>query len=222
MNATHRISVLAAALAIASATQATSAAAQICNANPARQGGTVIQAIAGFPSDADRFGGEIGARVGALGLAGGYSLVNIDDVDENAHQFNARAAFEVPVGTSGASVCPTIGVEHTRFSVDLLGEEFESTLTAVPIGLGIGGAFPVGNGIELQPYVIPAFVWGRADFAADGVGIEEDEDDTGFQVRTGSYLDFGSFLFGAGYQYRKFNDSEEGEDEFSVSFGFKL
>lgn len=220
MNATHRISALAAALAIVGAAQATSAAAQVCNANPARQGGTVIQAVAGFPEGANRFGGEIGTRLGALGLAGGYSLLDIEDVEENAHQFHARAAFEVPVGTGGASVCPTVGVEHQRFSVDVLGEEFESTLTTVPIGLGLGGAFPVGNGSELQPYVIPAFVWGRADF--DAAGLEGDEDDTGFQVRTGTYLDFGSFLFGAGYQYRKFSDVDEGDDEFSVSFGFKL
>jgi len=184
----HRF-VVAAVLAVGFAMVGTPAVAQLCRGLPLVQGQTAFALTAGFPDEALTVGARAMNRVsGPLTLGVSYELTTYDsDLDwDNDHTIGALAAFELPVpalAAAGLELCPTGGVSYTT--------DGDLNILQIPLGIGVGGTFPVGDGLGLAPYAVPALYRTRASY--DGASFS----DTEFGVRAGANLLVNNLFFGA-------------------------
>jgi hypothetical protein len=203
--------------ALAAATLAGSAGAQVCASYPTVDGGFSLGGRIDFPSDLDSFGVEGSYNpVGALSVFGGLNVLSGDGDDDGEDVFFAGLAFETPriAGMMGprASACPQVRLEYADFD--------GITFLRVPVGLGLGATFATSPaGPTVSPYVIPQVVFTRLD--VDGV----DDSETEFGVRGGALVTFGMFFVGGELNFvgGDFNITGGGSDTtFGVRAGVRF
>ncbi len=103
------------------------AAGQACIGAPTGDGQFAIAGAVGFAEGGTSYGAGVTADLtGPISLFGNYSLVTIDDIDENANQFGGGIAMELSVPS--VSICPVAGASYTRWSDSSAG--VEATVTA--------------------------------------------------------------------------------------------
>lgn len=164
-----------------------------------------------FPEEAKSFGLSGRLRLdGPLSLGASYSMTSINEVDPKLHSFGFDASYELPV-TTAASVCGVAGVEHSSISE---GGQKNSNLT-VPIGVGIGKSFPVGNNAELVPYAMPHLLWNR--YSTSVGGIDFTDSTTDFGLNLGATYRLNKILLNAGVHV---NSIEGSSAVFGVGVGY--
>jgi hypothetical protein len=204
--------------ALAAATLAGSAQAQICASYPTVDGGFSLGGRIDFPEDIDAFGVEGSYNpVGPLSVFGGLNVLSGDGDDEESEDvFFAGLAFETPqiAGMMGprASACPQVRLEYGDFD--------GLTFLRVPVGLGLGATFATSPaGPTISPYVVPQVVFTR-------VSLDDlDESETEFGVRGGALLTFGMFYVGGELNFvgGDFNITGGGSDStFGVRAGVRF
>jgi hypothetical protein len=163
------------------------ASAQVCLGLP--QGTrTSAQAQIGFPSHATNFGVAGTMGIGEQLYAGAsYTLTSFDHSSiPSQNTFGVHGAYDMPGLIEGASFCPTAGVNFSKW------DEF-STI-AIPVGVGIGKTFPLGEGTTtITPYATPQLVWARTSF--DGASVS----DTNFGFDAGGTVGFSRYFAGASF-----------------------
>ncbi len=175
--------------ALAAATLAGSAQAQVCASYPTVDGGISLGGRIDFPEDLDSFGVEASYNArGPLSVFGGLNVLSGEGEDaESEDLFFAGLALETPqIGAMlgpGASACPQVRLEYGDFD--------GITYLRVPVGLGLGATIATSPaGPTISPYVIPQLVWTRVSQG------DADESETEFGVRGGALLTFGQFFVG--------------------------
>ena len=191
--------------ALAAATLAGSAQAQVCASYPTVDGGFSLGGRIDFPEDLDSFGveGSFNPR-GPLSVFGGLNVVSRDDVDDSGQDvFFAGLAFETP--QLGALLGPTVSAcPQARFEfVDLEG----ATAFNIPLGVGFGATLATSPaGPTISPYVIPQLVYTRFELDDELGGASESE--TNFGLRGGALLTFGMFFVGGELNFLAADDSD--------------
>ena len=198
----------------------TEAAAQACIGVPVRDGQIAIEGQLGIADGLKTYGVAATANLaGPLTVQGGYTLLDLDDVDENANGFHANLAYEVPV--KSLSACPVVGVSYAKWSQSFLGVDLDVSETVIPIGFGIGKTIPAGTSLGLTLYAIPQFLHIR--------GKIEASDDTGSESAEENSNEFGSvfgFRLGSSAVYAgasvMFTTIEDSDPTFGVAIGLAL
>jgi hypothetical protein len=202
---------VAATVAFAGAAQA-----QVCVGFPTLAGQFSLDAFAGFPEDADVFGVNGSYNLaGPVAVNGTVQVWSPDGDGDNEVAFGAGLAFKLmqPMpGMTGISVCPAVNLlfmslgEFEGESVDYL---------EIPIGVGIGTSFAMGDGnMALQPFVVPAIYLQRFSFAG------ESETETDFGFRGGANLSLDRFFVGATIEHIFISDGPN--PTFGVRVGFRM
>lgn len=203
--------------ALAAATMAGSAGAQVCASYPTVDGGFSLGGRIDFPDELDSFGVEGSYNpLGPLSVFGGLNVLSGDGDDESEDLFFAGLAFATPqlagMMGPGGSACPQVRVEYADFD--------GLTYLRVPVGLGLGATIATSpSGPTISPYVIPQLVFTR--LSADG----DDESETEFGVRGGALVTFGMFFVGGELNFvgGDFNITGGGSDTtFGVRAGVRF
>ncbi|HEY0151833.1 MAG TPA: hypothetical protein VGB92_07545 [Longimicrobium sp.] len=202
--------------ALAAATLAGSAQAQVCASYPTVDGGISLGGRIDFPDDLDSFGVEASYNArGPLSVFGGLNVLSGEgDDDDGEDLFFAGLAFETPqIGAMlgpGASACPQVRVEYGDFD--------GLTYLRVPVGLGLGATVATSpSGPTISPYVIPQIVFTR-------VSVDDlDESETEFGLRGGALLTFGQFFVGGELNYTGGDLNITGSDtQFGIRAGVRF
>lgn len=179
--------------ALAAATLAGSAQAQVCASYPTVDRGISLNGRIDFPDDLDSFGVEASYNAaGPLSVFGGVNVLSADVDDSDSQDvFFAGLAFETPqIGAMlgpTVSACPQARIEYADFD--------GGSLMNIPVGLGFGGTFATSpSGPTISPYVIPQVVFSRFSLDDELGGASESE--TNFGLRGGALLTFGMFFVG--------------------------
>lgn len=190
-----RFSTLPLALAAGLAFVATDAAAQVCVGVPGSNGQNVIRGSIGFPDNANTFGVEYFHHLSnsPLSIRARYAHVSVDVGDNNANLFGGGLSYDLQGRIGGFS--PDLGFcvlgDLTYFSFDG-GSGLE-----IPIGVGFGGSFAVGQGgdIALMPFAAPAIYHSR--FNPD---VGDSQSSTDLDVVLGATAVFTGFHVGLDIQ----------------------
>lgn len=206
----RRNTLFATLLAPALVLAATPAMAQVCFGIPMSAGQTAVGLNAAFPEGANAFGIDGRHKLtDNLVLGAGYTLTSIDSDGEgdipSQHAFEVLGAYEFVVqgGADGPQigVCPNIAPQYAKQ------DDYSATL--LPLGVGIGSSFPIGQTAVIAPYANPALFFGKYkvdDFESDW------ENDFGFTL--GANVIVTNLHFGA--TYTKVGD---GDGAFGVRAG---
>lgn len=135
--------------------------AQSCVGMPAGPSG--VYAGGQFESEPE-WGGELGfTSEGTGGVRAQYLWEPpVDDPRIQNEQHSASLLAAVPFAASQFEVCPALGVEWT---VRIRSSE-NVDIWSVPVGVGLGRSFPVGDAAILTPFLFPqaVYVTGRPQF----------------------------------------------------------
>lgn len=191
--------------ALAAATLAGSAQAQVCASYPTVDGGFSLGGRIDFPDDLDSFGVEASYNArGPLSVFGGLNVVSVEGVDDSGTDVPfVGLAFETP--QIGALLGPTVSAcPQARFEyIDVEGGSGFN----LPVGLGFGATIATSPaGPTISPYVIPQLVYSRFELD-DELGGASDSD-TNFGVRGGALLTFGMFFVGGELNFLAADESD--------------
>ena len=179
--------VLAAFLAVS----ASDAAAQMCIGVPGSSGQNVIGASLGFPSGANIFGVDFHHHMAAspLTVSGRFEHWNFDaDFIDNQNRFGAQLAYDMTGNIGGfpdeLGFCLVGGLTYGRWNGINIWE--------IPLGVGFGGAFDLGDGgdVVLMPFAAPTIFHTRV--SGDGFS----DSDTDLDVVLGATMAFSQFHVG--------------------------
>lgn len=171
---------------------------------------------------ANGYGGSLTANLaGPFSVQGRYTLLDMDDIEENANSFGGTAAYEIP--NISFSVCPFVGLDYTKWSATDpdFGVEVDVSETVIPIGLGLGYTFAASPTIGLTVYGMPQFMHIRGKLTASAGGEEEsfEDDSNEFGADIGFRLGTSSLFGGAGVM---FTSIEESDPVFTVAIGIAV
>lgn len=206
---TRRTLGLAALLWLFSAAEA---ASQACLGVPTLDGHTAVSLDLGLSQPRNSYGISISANLrGPLSLAGGWALIKARDIAPNGDEMGATLALELP--GAWASVCPSVGVGHTRFQRFQNQALVTTSRTLIPVGLYVGRTVPMGENRSLTGYVSPQVVFARTKLAyesGDFVGTDEGPaiKDTEFGLEAGVKLSVRRFFGGAGLRLTTLDDTD--------------
>lgn len=166
----------AAALAAASS----EARAQVCLGDPSQERGGSLSGMAQFNGGPTSYGGNFrGNLAGPLSIGATFMITDLEDVDEDIYTFGGSLAYDIAVDVREFSICPTAGVQYSRWDDELAGVEASRSEFRFPVGIGAG----VELGDRDRVAVIPAIAGGWFYFterdALEGEDVELARDDSG-------------------------------------------
>lgn len=191
--------------------------AQACIGIPTAEGSLAV--VGGFATTdgAKGFGGTLhGNLEGPISIQAGYTLWDLDDIDENFNAFHAALGMEVP--NLSFSACPFVGAEYATWSESAFGVDVEITQTVIPVGLGIGKSFAAGPALDFTLFAAPQFMYIRTKGSvSDGTdSFSDTESGSEFGLGVGFRMGTQAVFGGAGVS---FNTIEESDPTFSLSIG---
>jgi hypothetical protein len=152
--------------------------AQACIGLPAFAGAPIrVQGGGNFGKGFKAYSGGIGAGApSGLFMDAGYARVTYDDITGGTNQVFAEAGFQVPVGTSGAQICPVAGGGFGMGPDDITEPGEKNTATFATAGLALGMPVAAGPGLHLIPNVSVRYEYDRlkSDRGADGSDITKE------------------------------------------------
>jgi hypothetical protein len=211
---------IAAAALVAAVALPAAASAQVCIGVPIRDGAFGIAGEFQTGEGAKGFGGTLTANLtGPLSVQAGYTLIDIDEVDDNGNTFFGNVAWELP--NMSFSVCPVAGVAYSSFTTEVFGFEADASQIAIPIGIGIGKEFAASPTLNMSLFAVPHFVHLRNKFTlSDGTAEEsETESENEFGAQLGARIGTGQLWAGAGVSFTTVEDTDP---VFSLTLGIAL
>jgi hypothetical protein len=132
---------------------ATEALAQVCLGLPSGEGQISLQGEVSASTARQSVGGRLGLNFNteySLGFAASRPEYDAG----RGLSLSGQLAYEME--DYAPPICFTIGVRHDRLPV---AESNDSTLTMVPIGLGIGKRLGSARGLSLGIYIMPEYLY---------------------------------------------------------------
>ena len=209
-----------ACLGLAIAFAPAAATAQICTGTPAPEGGAGIEGTFTAAEGAKGFGGSVtGNLAGPISLQGGYSIMTVDNVDENVQGFHGGVGFEL--SDMSFSACPLVGAAYYTWGDVFSGIRIDLTQLVVPVGLGLGKTFSTSPSVDFSLYAIPQFLYYRTKATASSGGLSESETESTneFGAKLGFLIGGSSVFGGAGVGFSTLEDSDP---TFSVAAGILI
>jgi hypothetical protein len=132
-----------------------SAEAQACLGNPITSVGQLaVNGGLDFIPDRTAYGVGLAARpIGRLYLGAGVSVAPGTANRGNRQTLSTSAAIEGRVGR--VSVCPYSGFSLSRSAYTSPELNGAATFWQVPVGLAVGGNFPLGDDVSILPFLAP-------------------------------------------------------------------
>src|SRR5262245_23483470 len=209
----RRIIVLA--LVAGTAATAGKAAGQACIATPARELQLALAGNLGFLENGKSYGGSLGYNlVGPLSVNGNIGVTKPDAGANDGLNVGANFGYEL-ASTGGLSACPVVGVGYSNFAGNNFGNDVNSWI--IPIGLGIGTSVPLGTGSGSRMILsgFPHFQYISTRFDAN----DPRESDQEFGLDLDLVLHNTQMFGGAGVNFTTVNDSDP---TFTLTFGLLL
>jgi len=151
------------ALAVLLAFSASDASAQICVGVPGTTGQNVAQGSIGFASGVNIFGAQFHHHMAGNPLTLRARLEHWNpDFGDSENRFGAGVAYDL----TGAVEAFPDEMGFCAVGDIIFGRSDGVNLWEIPVGVGFGGSFPVGdNGdIVIVPFAVPAIYHTRASF----------------------------------------------------------
>jgi hypothetical protein len=188
--------------------------AQACWGVPAGDGQGAVGTSIGLAEDVTSYGVSASANLrGPVLVGAGFSIHDIEDLDDNATSFGGQLGAELP--TTSLSVCPTVGVSRTTFSTDVFGVDVDASGLQVPVTLAVGRRFDTADGLALVPSAEAGLIHIRSEVEA--AGFEESESANEFLGRVGLTLGWQQIFMSGGIS---FTTEEDSDPSFGLGLGF--
>ncbi|HEX2167212.1 MAG TPA: hypothetical protein VHG09_08220 [Longimicrobiales bacterium] len=189
---------------------------QACLGSPITAGQYGIEGGMGVGEGFKTYSGGVNANVdGPLAFGGAVGITKPDAGGENMTTLGLAGGYELLQG-SRLSACPTVGVNYSTFSTNILGTEMDMNQFVVPVGVGLGTTLPAGS-MNVTLFAMPQFLWFRTSASSGGESVSDTQNE--FGVNTGLRVGMSSFYAGAGMSM---NSIENSDPVFSFGVGLVL
>jgi hypothetical protein len=135
------------------ALSAVDAAAQVCLGLPASEGQISLQGEVSAGGSRPAVGGRLGLNFNTE-YSVGFAVRRPEYEAGRGLMISGTLGYEME--DYAPPVCFVIGVQHERFPI---AEANDSTLTLVPIGLGIGKRLGTARGLSLALFILPEYLY---------------------------------------------------------------
>lgn len=173
-----------------------------------------------FTDGAKSFNGRFG--FGSSIMFGGVSgsITDVDGVDGTAKTIGIDGGLSYITGASRALVvCPIADLSYTMFpDIEILGEDYGSSLTTGSAGLALGAAVRSGATMTLIPFAALRAIYSRIDVDIPSVGNDEDSDSETYGMLSGGL----SFAFTDAVLVRPIINIPFGLEGSDISYGVGL